>query len=144
MFASKITKDVVVIAEQGAEERVTIRKLSAIILGRARDARQASQAKTLRNYGGELLLAIRQGTLDEVAKKQAEAQAIEAKRTSRYDDYDPETTLNAGIVSWTVGKVTPEAIADLDEPTAKILHEAIIDLSVPFDPEAEQAKAEKD
>ena len=134
MFASQITKEVVL----DGDERVTVRKLSALTLDRARAARQADQAKTLRNYGGELLKAIRSESLDDVAEAVAARRADPAaRRKAHYDEFDRETVLNAGIVSWTADrKVNPESIGDLDEPSAQKLHEEIVDLSNPFDADA--------
>jgi len=133
MFASQIQKEVVL----EGDERVTIRKLSALTLDKARAAKQADQAKVLRNYGGDLLKAIRSDSLEDVAAAVAAKRADPVvQRAAHYDEFDREVVLNAGIVSWTSDrKVNPESVGDLDEPSAQKLHEAIVDLSVPFDPE---------
>jgi len=140
MFASRITSEV-----QLGEERVVIRKLSAFTLDKARDARQATQARSLRNYGGEILKAIRSENLDKVAeeagvKAEPSADVKAAAKAARYAEFDQELTLNAGVVSWTVAdrKVNPESIADLDEKSAKVLFEAIIDLSAPVSAATEE------
>jgi hypothetical protein len=128
MFASVITSVVTV-----GDERVNVRKLSARTLGEARDARQAAQAKTLRNYGGDLLKAIRSESLDAAAQKIAEAKLDEAAaRRARYDEFDRAVVLGAGITSWSCDRpLNSESISDLDQEASDKIFEAIVDLSIP-------------
>jgi len=121
MFASKITKEVEV-----GDERVTVRKLSYAALDRAREVRARDGAVSLRNYGGELVKVFRSEEFAEAKAKQAAD-----PRAARYNAFDRGTVLVAGIASWTVGDVTPERIGDLDDESAQLIFEAIVDLSLP-------------
>ena len=133
MFASRITATV----SLADDHSVTIRKLSATTLDKARDARSADQAKTLRNYGGDILKAIRSEEVNTAAAAKPEVK-VDAK-VAHYATFDRELVLNAGIVSWTVPeKVNPDNVSDLDEPSAKAIFEAIIDLSSPVSAAVEE------
>lgn len=126
MFASKVTKEV----ELDGGERVTVRKLSYAALDRARDARSSAGARSLRDFGGDIVKVLRSDEFTQVKKEREEKP--EALKAARYAAFDRGTVLQAGIVSWTADvKLSPEAIEDLDEPSAQKLHEAIIDESLP-------------
>lgn len=128
MFASRVTKDV----ELDGGERVVIRKLNHSALERARDARSSAGAKSLRDFGGDILRVLRSEEFTEIQQKRAQDETVESRRLARYAAFDRNVVLQAGIVSWTADvKVTPEAIGDLEEPIAQRLHEEIVDLSLP-------------
>lgn len=139
MFASECRKDVEV-----GDERVAIRKLSARTLEKARQNRAAVQVKALRDMGGDVVKAMKSDSVEAIAQQlDALKKDPDAVRRQRYDAYDQETVLTAGVVSWTHSKaLSPDSLADLDEETAALLHEAILDLSLPpLDP-AEKEKAD--
>lgn len=126
MFASKVTKEVVL----DGGERVVIRKLNHAALDRAREVRSSAGAKSLRDFGGEILKVMRSEEFSQL--KQARDESPEAAKAGRYAAFDRNVVLQAGIVSWTAEvKLSAEAIDDLDEPSAQKLHEEIVDLSLP-------------
>jgi hypothetical protein len=151
MFASRITKDVQCDDGDNAVI-VTIQKLSGRSLEKARDARSAAQIASLRTASKDLLQVMRSDQLEVAAEQLAARRAKEmtdakAKAKARYDSFDREHVLNAGVVRWScesIKKLSPESIGDLDEESAQKLHEAILDLSLPpLDPvlaEAEEGK----
>jgi len=128
MFASQVTK-----AVQVGDVEVVIRKLSGRSLDKARDAKQIASATQIRAFGGDVLKALRDDTVTlAVESLRSKAEDAEAKRKAIYASVDRDTVLTQGIVSWNASrKLTPEAIADLDEDSANALHEAIMDLSLP-------------
>lgn len=148
MFASRITRDVDV---QDGESVVvvTVQKLSGNALQDAREARGAAQLASLRGASKELLQVFRSSDLDAAAEKlaaqrRAEAADIVVRARARYAEYDRGTVLKAGIVRWSVGEVTHERVADLDEEASQKLHEAILDLSLPsLDPAVGEAESGK-
>ena len=149
MFASRITKDVD-IQDGAAIVVVTVQKLSGRSLQAARDARSQAQLGSLRGASREMLEMIRSPQLDAAAEKLAaqrksEATDPDAQRKARYNDYDREHVLLAGIVRWSAKPdKSPEAIADLDEDVSQKLHEAILDLSLPsLDPAKVEAEVGK-
>ncbi len=111
------------------EEDVTvvIKKLSHTQLKSAAKARQSEGVGFMREMGGELLKALKDEDNDKLNRIQ------EAQEASILN-YQRETLLKLGIVSWTyeepLGKDN-EATDDLDEPTAKFLAKAIFDFSRP-------------
>lgn len=128
MFASEVRATVTL-----GDVEVVIRKLSGRSLSKAADVKQIASANQLRAFGGEILKALRDETVDAAVEslkaKKADPKAI---RKALYDAYDRDLVLQAGIASWNHKKaLNPESIADLDEDAAKVLHEAIIDLSIP-------------
>jgi hypothetical protein len=135
MFAKQVTKDVAV-----GEEIVTVRKLSGKTLQKARDARRVEQVQNMRDIGAEMIKAFREER-EKVAQARPEALPIPAKeptkeelekaRKDSFADYDRDTVLVAGVVRWTAKvPVNSENIADLDEESATLLHNEILDLSV--------------
>lgn len=138
MFAKLEQRDVKV-----GEETVTIRKLSGKVLGRARVARRADQVQSMRDIGADLIKAFREGRdaakeereaarAASVAPPEPSAEELAKARRLTFDDYDREIVLTAGIVRWTAKvAVNAESIGDLDEETAKLLSDEILDLSVP-------------
>jgi len=138
MFASRVTKQIEI--KDGADKGfVTIRKLSAKSLEKAREARQMAAAALTSKFGADLIRAFR-----ETNKEEREAQVVEVAvvdPNARYAEFDRDTVLTQGVVSWTFKDSLREGLADLDEPTAELLFHAIVDLSAPSTEEA--AKVEK-
>jgi len=155
MFASRVTKEVEV-EDDGKPVVVTIQKLSARSLEKAREAKSAAQLAAMRAGGKEMWSGLRSAEVDAVAEKIAEKRAkqatdLKAQRQARYDAHDRDHILRAGIVRWTAERRLKDpddeqdAIGDLDEQTAQKLHEAILDLSLPpLDPVEAEATLAKD
>lgn len=136
MFAKQVTKDVEV-----GSEIVTIRKLSGVSLQKAREAKRVEQVQNMREIGAEMIRAFREEREKAAAATRPDALPIPAKeptieelqkaRKESFTEYDRNTVLVAGIARWTAKvPVNPENIADLDEETAQLLHNEILDLSV--------------
>ena len=151
MFASRITKDVD-IQDGDSVVVVTIQKLSGRSLQKAREARSAAQLSALRGASKDMLQVFRSSELDQAAeqlaaKRAREANDPEVRRLARYNDFDRECILNAGLVRWSCQDkvaLSSESIADLDEDTAQRLHTAILDLSLlPLDPAMAEAELGK-
>ncbi|MCG3776794.1 MAG: hypothetical protein JW395_3665 [Nitrospira sp.] len=123
-LVSKITKTVTI---PGEDVSVVIRKLSHKDLKTAAKVKQSEGVGFMREMGGELLKALREADTAAVKKIQ---DAQEADVTN----YDRDTLLKTGIVSWSyeepLGKKN-EATDDLDEPTAKFLAAEIFEFSRP-------------
>lgn len=138
MFASQVKKTVEI-----GERSYQIRMLSWKSLDKAKDARQMSGAAHLRALGGEIMKALRSDNVDEMAKAVAEKDATpEGRAKLRYDAYDRELVLNAGVTQIEGELATPATVADIDPTTADRLYREILDLSLgPIDPaEAEAAQ----
>jgi hypothetical protein len=129
MFASKITQDITV-KDGDKDVKVTIRKLSGRSLQNASEARQITVARMARTMGAEMLQAVR----DREAAKE-KAQKILDPAEARFQLYDRETVLVAGIASWDAKEDVVEGVADLDEDTADAIFRAIVTLSVPTEEE---------
>jgi hypothetical protein len=157
MFSSRVQKDVKV--EVGPEEFeiVTIRKLSGVSLEKAMEAKRIDSIQTVKAYGAELL-GLAQGRSEELKAKIAERRAsqpavvepvvvvepvpetpeqkakrLKERQEARYEMYDRQLVLQAGIVRWSVKdtQVNYDNIADLDAEIAEKLHREILDLSLP-------------
>jgi len=148
MFASRVTKEVEV--DDGESlVKVTIQKLSARALDKAREAKSIAQLTAMRPASKDMWQGMRSAEMDRLADELKEKRANEAadpkaRARARYDLHDREHVLQAGIVRWTsVTLLSEKALDDLDEATAQKLHEAILDLSLPpLDPvEAEAVLA---
>jgi hypothetical protein len=125
MLASNTKKPIKV-----GEETVTVRKLSYTALKRAADLRETARARVLRDFGGDVLKAFRAQTQGTSA--QAGPVDVEKLKKTRYDGFDRESVLVGGIVSWTLNvPANPENIADLEDDAARVIFEAILDLSLP-------------
>ena len=147
MFASRVTKDVV-LNDGDLDVTVTVQKLSARALEKAREARTVSQAAPLRAMGGDILKAMRSESMDEAAASlRAKRATLEGAKKERYDAHDRFTVLQSGIVRWRgadLPAVSQESIEDLDEDSAQKLHEEILDLSLPpIDPAELEERAAK-
>ena len=91
----------------------------------------------MREMGGELLKALRTADADKI-------QQLQRAEEANVNNYDRDTLLKTGIVSWTyppnLGELGPngEGTDNLDEPTAVFLAKEIFDFSRPES--AESAK----
>lgn len=120
-LVSNITKTVDIPNEA---ESVVIRRLSHTLLKKASKARQSEGVGFMREMGGELLKALKDADTTQIKKIQ-EAQAADIT------NYDRDTLLKEGIISWTYDAKLPVGTDDLDEPTAKFLAETIFEYSRP-------------
>jgi len=147
MFASRITKNVDVQDGDGVVI-VTVQKLSGRSLQKAREQRSAAQLASLRGASKDMLAMFRSPELDVLAAQvKRQTEDAQARAQARYNEFDREAVLNAGIVRWSCEdriKLSPEAVADLDEDTAQKLHAEILDLSLPpLDPAVLEAELGK-
>ena len=127
LFASKITSQVVF--PDGA---VNIRKLSALSLEKSSAARQISVSQLSRSMGPELMKAFAGGDDDDDKKKKPKVEpTLDEQKKARYTTYDRQLVIQQGVVSWTYAERLSDGLEDLDEETAQMLHEAILDLSLP-------------
>lgn len=120
----------------GENESVVIRKLSHKELKEAARARQSEGVGFMRELGGELMKALRDEDNDKIKR-------IQEQQEANVSNYDRDTLLRRGVVSWTYSvppiaptpladaKTTRDGIDELDEPTAKFLAQAIFDFSRP-------------
>jgi len=127
-LVTNITKSVEIPNEKVS---AIIRKLSHRQLKEAAKARQSEGVGFMREMGGEMLKALRDVDADKVKKLQDAQEA-------NLDNYDRDSLLKFGIVSWTYDSKLPAGTDDLDEATAKFLAEAVFEFSRPET--AEQAK----
>ncbi len=131
----------------GEEETVVIRRLNHVQLKEAAKKRQSDGVSFMKEMGGELLKALRdtKDNAEETAKK---LQAIQDKQEASITNYDRDTILRYGVVSWSypippivIGKDgVSNGLDELDEPTAKYLAEEIFEYSRP----ETKAEAKKD
>lgn len=125
MFAHRITKSID-LHDGETEVQVVIRKLSARSLEKAADQKSIDAGKTMRAWGADLLDSIEQ------RRKEQEREKKSDPKQARYNNYDRESVLIAGIQSWTCEGITiPDGVKELDEETAELLFHEIIDLSLP-------------
>jgi len=130
MFASDTKRDVPV-----GDVTVTVRKLSGRSLEKASEAQSISAATVTRSFGPEVMKVLREGRAE---------QTPEQRTASRYQAYDRQSVLVAGIMRWTSPVPLAQGIDDLDEESAELLFRAILDLSLPaIDPEAVKAAEKK-
>lgn len=108
-------------------ESAVIRKLSHTQLKAAAKVRQSEGVGFMREMGGDLLKALKDADSNKVKEIQ-EAQAANA------DNYDRDSLLKMGVVSWSYKVSLPDGTDFLDEPTAKFLAEAVFEFSRPDTP----------
>lgn len=133
----------------GEDVTAVIRKLSHKQLKAAARARQSEGVSFMRELGAELMKALRDDDRDKLKQMQETQEAM-------IDNYDRDTLLRLGIVSWTYpvppvyerdsdGTVKPvngkkleppdeklvDGVDELDEPTAKWFAETIFKFSKP-------------
>lgn len=120
-LVSNITK---VVEIPNEDVTVVIRKLSHTQLKSAAKARQSEGVGFMREMGGELLKALKDADTTAVKK-------IQEAQEADISNYDRDTLLKNGIVSWTYEAKLPNATDDLDEATAKFLAESIFEFSRP-------------
>ena len=135
MFASSITKQIEI--EDGVEKgTVTIRKLSARSLDKAREARQLAVMGVATKFGPELMKSFREAAAE---KREAAPEGVGAPTVdARYGEFDRTLVLTQGVASWTFIVPLTAGLEDLDEGAAELLFHEIIDLSYPAKAAAEQ------
>ncbi len=104
-------------------EWVEIRKLSHKALAQAAQARSETGLAAMRALGSDLLLALQQA--------RTAAPDDSAAATDAAAGYDRDVVLQRGVVRWSYGvPVAPDALADLDEATARWLASEIVGRSL--------------
>lgn len=104
---------------------VTIRKLSARSLEKAKEARQISVVQLSTKLGPDVMKLYRD------TREERPLEAVVDPAVQRYGQYDRDTVLTQGVESWTFDIPKEEGLIDLDEPAAELLFHEIIDLSDP-------------
>lgn len=118
------------------DQWIEIRKLSWHDLKKAREARQDNVLGTLRTMGGDVVKSL-PGRCRECGEEKHDGDCPppeERKDASAADptnEYDQETILHAGVVSWSYEPALTKEnriarINGLDEPTGKWLHEQLV------------------
>jgi hypothetical protein len=125
MFASNV-KGSIELEDGDSKVTVTIKKLSARALDQAREARITQATRRAREVGADLIASMRSAQTPPVTTPTAEQ-----LREARYDLYDRDVVLRAGVVAWTHATPLAVGLEDLDEPSAVKLSQAILDLSLP-------------
>ena len=118
-LVTNITKTVQI---PGEEHTAIIRKLSHKQLRNAAKARQSEGVGFMREMGGELLKALRDVDTDKVKK-------IEEAQEANVSNYDRDSLLTEGVISWSYDGKLPGALDELDEPTAKFLANEVFEFS---------------
>lgn len=145
VFASRVKKQVA-LGEGDQVVVVTIRRLSGKSQEKAAEARQIAQIAKARSAGADLVKLFRE--LENV-KSELPTEPV-ARAKARYDLYDRDTVLTAGIEDITPrplkkdGKThmsLAESIDDFDDEARETVHRAIIDFSPSFHETAEDAEA---
>lgn len=126
-----VTNITTTIGIPGEDETVVIRKLSHVQLKQAQKARQSEGIGFMREMGGELLRALREGDTEAVKK-------IQDSQEANISNYDRRTLLRFGVVSWSYpvlpvsgNEGVEDGLDQLDEPTAKYIAEQIFEFSRP-------------
>jgi len=147
MFAKNITKTVDILDDDGKKVvgTVTIRKLSARSLDKAREQRQIAAAQLTSKMGPDMVKAFRDVAKEREAEAEtaASSEVPEIDPDTRYASYDRDHILRAGITSWSFDEKLEDGIDDLDEPSAGMLYKEIVDLSDP-PPSVTQVVEKKD
>lgn len=120
-IVSHITKTVEIPNE---DVTAVIRKLNHTQLKLAAKMRQSDGVAFMREMGGELIKAMRDADGEKIKQLQ-DAQEADVK------NYDRDTLLKTGVVSWTYDQKLPDGTDDLDEATAKFLADQIFQFSRP-------------
>jgi hypothetical protein len=129
MFASRVTKVV-----KFGDADVVIRKISAKSLSKAARAHQTESLNAAREAGSDIIRMIRSESLSDDVRAQIEARKRdpELQRQARYESFDRDLVLLAGVQSITgIDTVNLAVLEDLDLETSQKLHEEILDLSLP-------------
>jgi hypothetical protein len=126
MFVGKVEKEITV-----GDGTLTIRKLSAKKLQKARDARSLAQAEGLKVMGGDVLKAMFRS--DEAKALSAERPKLtpEEERKAFCAAHDRGVILTLGIVSWSWGPLPDDPLDFVDDETADEIHRTILDYAVP-------------
>jgi len=131
MFTKKITKEVAIEEDGKTTGTVIIRKLSAKSLGKIREQKQIASFQLTAKMGSDMIKAFRQTASERAELDKLSTHAAEERPEDRYAQYDRDTTLERGIVSWSFDETIKEGLEDMDEPSSELLFRAIIDLSDP-------------
>jgi hypothetical protein len=131
MFTKKITKEVVIEEDGKTTGTVIIRKLSAKSLGKVREQKQIASFQLTSKMGSDMIKAFRQTAMEREELDKHAAQAEDPTPEDRYSQYDRDSTLEKGIVSWSFEEKLREGLEDMDEPSSEHLFHEIIDLSDP-------------
>ena len=122
MFSSRVTKAIKTPTKP--QYTVTIRQLSGRAKERCQQATLATAADMMQRVGGAAVFdQIRQMGGEDKVREQVEDHDPTAA-------YDRDQVLLDGVVSWTATEaVTPDTLADLEEPTSDLLFREILRLS---------------
>lgn len=128
MLTGKFTREVEIPHESG--QKMTFRTLSGKTLEKARDKRsqhnQEMYVGMLKGLGSDTIKAVQEA--ESARKAQAESEIVDSVR-----QYDGDTVLYSGIVSWTYDEpVCPETIDMLDEETRNWAIKEIIKPTLPI------------
>ena len=120
-------------------QTVVIRKLSHRKMQAAASTQQEKGIGFMKSLGAELMTALRDVDSDKLQK-------LEAVQAATLSNYDRDTLLEKGIVSWSFEPALDdsnrsEVIGELDEPTAQFIAEAVFDYSRP--PSESEAKIKR-
>lgn len=115
---------------------VNIRALSGKSLRKAGEARQITAAQNAKSWGGELVQIFSKADTPE-GKAEREKKAADPE--ARYNHYDRESVLIAGVTGWDSEEKLTNLDEQLTDEDAEKVHRAIIDLSLPTKAEAEAA-----
>lgn len=137
VFASR-TKRQIEVGEGDEKGIVTIRKLSARSLEKAREARQLAVVKTAQQFGPEMIKVFRDAAAAAPASPPTAPVPAAQTAEAKYSDYDEFLILTQGVESWTFDIPVAKGLEDLDETTAQLLFRAIVDLSHVGKEEAEK------
>ena len=134
MFASRVTQQVML--KDGVEDvAVVIRKLSALSLEKASEARTIAVSNMASRLGKETLAMFRE-TAREATDAAPKVEKTKAeKRKELFDSFDRSTVLVMGIQSWSSAMPLDAGVADLEEKDANDLKDAILNLSIPDEDE---------
>lgn len=119
-----------------AQHTVTIRKLSAKQIAKARDVSRLASMALLKEMGGDM-----QGQLAALGDAETTAALVEAAKADPLNTVDTTTVLRFGVTAWTYdATVCEETIEDLTEEAAEFIARAIVALTLPPSGELERKK----
>jgi hypothetical protein len=128
-----------------------IRMLSGSSLRKCSDAIESDRRRGLGEMGADIFRAIKAereaqagATPVGAAPVPKAAKTLDERRKDRYDEYDRDAVLVAGVVDCDGVNLRPDQVLDIVAAIQDTLHEAIIDFSLPpLDPD-EAAAVPKD
>lgn len=119
MALASATKEIQV---PGEEITAVIRRLNHTQLRAAAKARQSEGVGFMREMGGELIKALKDADTEKIKQ-------IQNQQEADISNYDRDTLLKEGIITWTYPVKLPQGTDELDEPTAKFFAEEIFNFS---------------